>query len=175
MGTEGGGAHIFGKGGVEGWLFFFMEAHWVRHCENNAWISLVHVSPCRDTGVSLIFFHVPLLPRGKSLAVTQFTFSKFTLCQKYPFHAYPFKIYTGYIPRCVENREYEGEGVRCICGKWPEKNIVLSSFLCEIVLQIVIKKCTFVHSFKPNVFNSSSNLEWKIYIHSNKKIIVSFF
>lgn len=93
----------------------------MRHCENNARISLVHVSPCRDTGVSLIFFHAPLLPRGKSLAVTQFTFSKFTLCQKYPFHAYPFEIYTGYILRCVcVCREYEGEkgeGVRCICGK----------------------------------------------------------
>lgn len=61
---------------------------------------------CRDTGISLIF-SCPSLPRGKSLAVTQFTFSKFTLCQKISVPCVSFQnlhwIYI-YIYIGVENR-----------------------------------------------------------------------
>lgn len=96
----------FWEGG--GWLFFFMEAHCAPLRKQHTHLVLASRPrfTCRDTGISLIF-SCPSLPRGKSLAVTQFTFSKFTLCQKISVPCVSFQnlhwIYI-YIYIGVENR-----------------------------------------------------------------------
>lgn len=100
---------------------------------------------CRDTGISLIF-SCPSLPRGKSLAVTQFTFSKFTLCQKISVPCVSFQnlhwIYI-YIYWCRESCNEEKERVSGVFMENDPKRIFdipsFSFMSCKIVFQIVIK------------------------------------
>lgn len=172
-GREGGRPSYpyFWEGG--GWLFFFMEAHCAPLRKQRF--------ACRDTGISLIFSR-PSPPRGKSLPVTQFTFSKFTLCQKISIPVCILSKFTLdvciyiYIYICiVENRETrkKRESVRCIYGKWPEKNILIfPSFLsCKIVFQIKTYVCPFLRNRMYLILRRVRN---RIFF-SNKKIIVLFF
>lgn len=146
VGGEGGGRAYrpyFWEG--RGWLFFFMEAHCAPLRKQHTHLVLAsrphHVSRAVTPGVSLIF-SCPSLPPGKSLAVTQFTFSKFTLCQKYPFQmCIPSKFTLDVSVLVLQGIVKRGkrEGVRCIYGKWPEKNIWYSLLFFHVALKIVFQ------------------------------------
>lgn len=146
MGGEGGPYRpYFWEGG--GWLFFFMEAHCAPLRKQHTHLVLASRPrfTCRDTGISLIF-SCPSLPRGKSLAVTQFTFSKFTLCQKISVPCVSFQnlhwIYI-YIYWCRESCNEEKERVSGVFMENDPKRIFdipsFSFMSCKIVFQIVIK------------------------------------